>query len=186
MECKYCKSKNIKKQGLRKNTFGDIQKYYCNKCKRFFSTHDNFRMRYPKNIRALAIRLNEEKNSLRQISQLIYKKTHVKISQTTIMTWIKHKNKSYNYRYKKKCPICKIFITNKKEHICKKVPARKGNLYHCARCCQYLPKKEFHKDKTKRCGVMAICKKCRKPILHQRNIEKTILKKLKRLAEKFK
>ena len=186
MRCKYCKSLNVKKQGWRKNLFGDVQKYHCKDCDKVFSMSSNFRMRYPKKVRELALKLHQEKKSLRQIMKEVYKKTHVKVSHTAIMQWIKHKDKPYNYRYKKKCKICKTFISRDGEHICKRVPARKGDLYHCSKCNQYLPKNDFNKDKTHRHGIMCICKKCRKPIIDKRNKVVGIIRKIKRLNEKFK
>jgi len=184
--CKHCKSTNIIKQGLRKNLFGNIQKYHCKKCNKKFSLHDNFRMRYPKKIRELAIRLNKEKKSLRNIKREIFKKTHVQVSHTSIMSWIKHKDKPYNYRWKKKCKICKEFIPKGVNHICKRSPGKKDGLYHCGKCNQYLIKKSFNKDCTRKYGIMACCKKCRKPILDRQNKLKSIIIKMKRLNAKFK
>jgi transposase-like protein len=87
--CKYCKSENIIKNGFRKNTFSDVQKYHCKDCGQVFSINSNFRMRYPKKIRELALRLHKEKQSLRQISKQVFNKTHVNVSHTSIMSWIK-------------------------------------------------------------------------------------------------
>lgn len=185
--CRYCKSSKVNKQGFRKNTFSDIQKYSCKKCGRVFSINSNFRMRYPKKIRDMAIKLHDEtKLSLRQISNQVYKETHVKVSYTTIMRWIKHKDKPYNYRYKNKCKLCKEFILKNKEHICKRSPGIKDGLYHCGKCKQYLSKEMFHKDKTKKYGIIACCKKCRKPIIDKQNKIKVIFNKIKRINTKFK
>jgi hypothetical protein len=151
-----------------------------------FSMSSNFRMRYPKKVRELALKLHQEKKSLRQIMKEVYKKTHVKVSHTAIMHWVKQRDKPYNYRYKKKCKICSRYISRKKEHICNRVPAKKDNLYHCSKCNQYLPKKDFNKDKAHKYGIMCLCKKCRKPILAKQNKIKEIIRKLKMLNEKFK
>jgi transposase-like protein len=179
--CKHCKSKNVIKQGFRKNIFCDIQKYHCKKCGKVFSINSNFRMRYPKKIRELALKLNKEEKSLRQISKQIYKDTHVKVAHTSIMFWIKQGNKPYNYRWKKRCKICSEFIPKDIEHICKGNPGKKDGLYHCGKCKQYLPQESFNKDCTKKYGVMSCCKKCRKPILNRQNKIKFIIKKMDKI-----
>lgn len=91
IKCKYCKSNKTIKQGLRKNMFNDVQKYHCKNCDRFFSINNNFRMRYPQKVRELALRLNKEGKSLRQISRQLIEDTHVKVSHTNIMNWVKVK-----------------------------------------------------------------------------------------------
>jgi len=184
--CKYCKSNKVNKQGFRKNTFSDVQKYSCKKCGKVFSINSNFRMRYPKKIRELALKLNKEKNTLRQISKKIYNKTHVKVSHTSIMSWIKQKDKPYNYRYKKRCKLCKEFIPKGKEHVCRRSPGKKDGLYHCGKCNQYLTKESFNKDCTRKYGIMACCKKCRKPILDKQNKLRGIIIKIKELNQRLK
>jgi len=40
--CKYCKSDNLVKDGLRHNKHGDIQKFECRNCKRYFTINIGF------------------------------------------------------------------------------------------------------------------------------------------------
>ncbi len=40
--CKYCKSDNLMKDGIRKNKHGDIQKFECRDCKRYFTINIGF------------------------------------------------------------------------------------------------------------------------------------------------
>ena len=138
-------------------------------------------MRYPKKIRELALKLNKEGKTLRQISKQINKKTHVSVSPTAVMRWIKKRNKDYNYRYANKCNICLRFIPANGNHTCEKKPCKKDGLYHCAKCDKYLLKKYFNKDHTKKYGIMSCCKKCRKPTLDRQNKIKGIIARMKRI-----
>ncbi len=40
--CIFCKSENIKKDGLRHNKYGDIQKFYCKACGKWFTVNFGF------------------------------------------------------------------------------------------------------------------------------------------------
>ena len=40
--CIYCKSENIKRDGLRRNKYGDIQKFRCLTCARYFTINFGF------------------------------------------------------------------------------------------------------------------------------------------------
>ena len=40
--CLFCKSENIKKDGLRHNKYGDIQKFFCKACGKFFTVNFGF------------------------------------------------------------------------------------------------------------------------------------------------
>jgi hypothetical protein len=69
-----------------------------------------------------------------------------------------------NYRYSKHCLICGKFVN--KDHVCLEDPTI---LRRCYKCNGYFPLTEFCKDKTKKYGVMGICKRCRKPFYVKRN-----------------
>ena len=40
--CKYCKSDNLVKDGIRKNKHGNIQKFECRDCRRYFTINIGF------------------------------------------------------------------------------------------------------------------------------------------------
>lgn len=68
-DCIYCHSSNFIKDGVRHNKYGDIQKFYCKNCNRYFTINIGFeRMKHdPKGI-TTAMQLYFSGESLRSIS----------------------------------------------------------------------------------------------------------------------
>lgn len=86
--CIFCKSANIKKDGLRHNKYGDIQKFSCKSCRKFFTVNLGFeRMKHnPQGITA-AMQLYFSGESLRNTARSL-RMIGVEVSPRTILRWI--------------------------------------------------------------------------------------------------
>jgi transposase-like protein len=86
--CIYCKSESIIKWGIRHNKYGDIQKFSCKSCEKFFTVNLGFeRMKHnPQGITA-AMQLYFSGESLRNTARSLGM-IGVEVSPRTILRWI--------------------------------------------------------------------------------------------------
>jgi len=86
MNCKYCNSENVTKKGIRHNK----QTYKCKDCGHIFVPNGKFsRMRNDKNIIVAALNLYYDGLSLRKTQRNLEQIFGEKVSQVTILNWIK-------------------------------------------------------------------------------------------------
>jgi len=87
--CVYCKSAWIVKDGLRHNKYGDIQKFNCRDCGRYFTINVGFeRMHAAPEAVTSTLQLYFTGASLRNIQKFL-KLQGVKISHVSIYNWIR-------------------------------------------------------------------------------------------------
>lgn len=88
-ECIYCKSSNLTKDGLRHNKYGDIQKFQCKDCKKYFTINIGFeKMKHdPKGI-TTAMQLYFSGESLRNVSKSL-RLLGMDVTHVTVYNWIK-------------------------------------------------------------------------------------------------
>ena len=88
-ECIFCHGMNIKKYGIRKNKYGDIQRQKCYDCMKTFSMNIGFEgMRSSPRIITSALQLYFTGESLRGIQKFL-RLQGVNVNHTTIYKWIK-------------------------------------------------------------------------------------------------
>jgi putative transposase len=88
-ECIYCQSKNLIKKGIRKNKTGNIQKFYCRDCHKYFTINIGFeRMKHNPQAITSAMQLYFSGESLRNTMESL-KLLGVEVSYRTILNWIK-------------------------------------------------------------------------------------------------
>lgn len=86
--CKYCKSESVVKCGLRKNKHGDLQKFLCKDCNRYFTINLGFeRMKHDPEGITTAMQLYFSGESLRNTARSL-KLLGVDVSHQTIYNWI--------------------------------------------------------------------------------------------------
>jgi transposase-like protein len=86
--CLYCKSEQIKKDGVRRNKYGDIQKFRCLACGRYFTFNFGFeRMKHNPQGITTAIQLYFSGESLRNTAKSL-RLLGVQVSYQTIYRWI--------------------------------------------------------------------------------------------------
>lgn len=86
--CLFCKSENIKKDGLRHNKYGDIQKFYCKSCGKWFTMNFGFeRMKHNPQGITTAMQLYFSGESLRNTARSL-RMIGVEVSPRTILRWI--------------------------------------------------------------------------------------------------
>jgi len=86
MNCKYCNSENVTKKGIRHNK----QTYRCKDCGHIFVDNDKFsRMRNDKNIVVAALNFYYDGLSLRKAQRNLEQIFGEKVSQVTILNWLK-------------------------------------------------------------------------------------------------
>jgi len=86
--CKYCKSDNLVRDGLRHNKHGDIQKFECRDCKRYFTINIGFeKMKHNPQGITTAMKLYFSGESLRNVAHSL-KLIGVEVSHQTIYNWI--------------------------------------------------------------------------------------------------
>lgn len=112
LKCFKCKSKDVMKQGFRKNKIGSKQKYLCNNCGVWFVEDDGFKkMRYQKEDIARAISLHNDGLSLFQVKNHLWQHDGIKVTKRTISQWIKKysvflkSNKLSNTKTKRKATL---------------------------------------------------------------------------------
>lgn len=88
--CLYCKSANIIKDGIRHNKrSGDIQKYNCKDCKRYFTINLGFKgMHSPPHVITAAMQLYFSGESLRNVQKFL-KMQGYPINHMSVYRWIK-------------------------------------------------------------------------------------------------
>jgi transposase-like protein len=87
--CLYCGSSSIIKKGIRKNKAGNIQKFYCQNCHKFFTFNIGFeRMKHNPQAITSAMQLYFSGESLRNTSESL-KLLGVEVSYRTILNWIR-------------------------------------------------------------------------------------------------
>jgi transposase-like protein len=87
--CQYCGSTNLKKDGIRKNKAGAIQKFYCRDCHHYFTINIGFeRMKHNPQAITSAMQLYFSGESLRN-TQKSLKLLGVQVCHKTIFMWIK-------------------------------------------------------------------------------------------------
>ena len=91
IRCIFCKNfADIVKAGFRYNKSGKKQKYKCNKCKSFFVPNDGFwKMKNTPETISEAIDLYETGHSLEQTKEHLWNHHSIKISETSIRSWVK-------------------------------------------------------------------------------------------------
>ena len=86
--CLYCKSSDLIKWGLRHNKYGDIQKFSCKTCGRFFTVNIGFeRMKHNPQGITTAMQLYFSGESLRNVAKSL-KLLGVQVSHQTVYNWI--------------------------------------------------------------------------------------------------
>jgi transposase-like protein len=87
--CIFCKSENIKKDGLRHNKYGDIQKFFCKDCGKWFTVNFGFeRMKHNPQGITTAMQLYFSGESLRNTARSL-RLLGVQVSHKTVFMWIK-------------------------------------------------------------------------------------------------
>ncbi len=88
-ECIHCGSSNLKKDGVRKNKSGVIQKFYCRDCHRYMTFNIGFeRMKHNPQAVTSAMQLYFSGESLRNTMESL-KLLGVEVSHQTVYNWIK-------------------------------------------------------------------------------------------------
>jgi len=86
--CIYCKSSNLIKWGLRHNKYGDIQKFSCKACGKFFTVNIGFeRMKHNPQGITTAMQLYFSGESLRNVAKSL-RLLGVQVSHQTVYNWI--------------------------------------------------------------------------------------------------
>ena len=86
--CLYCKSSDIFKDGLRHNKYGDIQKFNCKSCGRYFTINVGFEhMKHNPQGITTAMQLYFSGESLRNVA-ISLKLIGVEVSYQTVWNWI--------------------------------------------------------------------------------------------------
>jgi len=87
--CQFCGSSNLKKDGIRKNKTGNIQKFYCRECHHYFTINIGFeRMKHNPQAITSAMQLYFSGESLRN-TQKSLRLLGVEVTHKTIFMWIK-------------------------------------------------------------------------------------------------
>jgi transposase-like protein len=87
--CIYCGSTNLMKKGLRKNKAGNLQKFYCRDCHKYFTFNVGFeRMKHNPQAITSAMQLYFSGESLRNTMRSL-KLLGVEVSYRTILNWIR-------------------------------------------------------------------------------------------------
>ncbi len=86
--CLFCQSREIVKDGLRHNKFGDIQKFSCKACGRYFTVNIGFeRMKHNPHAVTTAMQLYFSGESLRNTSRSL-RMMGFEVSYQTVWNWI--------------------------------------------------------------------------------------------------
>ncbi|MGA3191514.1 MAG: DDE-type integrase/transposase/recombinase [Candidatus Bathyarchaeia archaeon] len=88
-DCQYCGSSNLKKDGIRRNKTGAIQKFHCRDCHHYFTINIGFeRMKHNPQAITSAMQLYFSGESLRN-TQKSLKLLGVEVTHKTVFMWIK-------------------------------------------------------------------------------------------------
>lgn len=86
--CIHCHSTNLKKDGIRHNKYGDIQRFYCNDCQTRFTINTGFEgMKSSPQIITSAMQLYFSGESLRNVAKSL-KVMGIKVSHVAVYKWI--------------------------------------------------------------------------------------------------
>lgn len=89
MNCDYCGSSNVVKKGFRHNASGKKQKFFCNRCKKWFVIDDGFkRMRIKPEHIVRALHEYADGASLKKIKEHLFQHDNVKVTRWAIRKWI--------------------------------------------------------------------------------------------------
>ena len=90
-KCSHCKSENTIRKGFRKTkNRGKIQKYFCNDCKKYFTSDDGFyRMRNNEKIITMSIDMYLSNLSSRKMRNQLKRHFQHKISHVSILDWVR-------------------------------------------------------------------------------------------------
>jgi len=87
--CMFCGSDNIVKDGVRHNKYGDLQKFHCRNCQKYFSFNVGFeKMKHNPQAITTALQLYFSGESLRN-TQKSLRLLGVEVSHKTVYKWIK-------------------------------------------------------------------------------------------------
>lgn len=87
-DCLFCKSSEIVKDGLRHNKHGDIQKWYCKNCNKYFTINLGFeKMKHDPQGITMAMQLYFSGESLRNVSKAL-KLIGMEVTHQTVYNWI--------------------------------------------------------------------------------------------------
>jgi len=87
--CMFCGSEDIVKDGVRHNKYGDLQKFYCRNCQKYFSYNVGFeRMKHSPQAITTAMQLYFSGESLRNTMKSL-RLLGVEVSHQTVYNWIK-------------------------------------------------------------------------------------------------
>jgi putative transposase len=88
--CLFCNSNNIIKDGIRHNKHsGDIQKFYCKECERYFTINLGFEgMKAPAHVITAAMQLYFTGESLRNVQKFLKMQGYA-VNHMTVYRWIK-------------------------------------------------------------------------------------------------
>ncbi len=90
--CPYCRAAIIKK-GKRKNKYEDIQRYYCNSCKKTFTSAITKHKKFPLKVILDSLTLYNRLHSTSEISSVIKERYGISLSSQTIPKWLKEYEK---------------------------------------------------------------------------------------------
>jgi len=91
IKCKHCKSQNFRREGTRKtDNRGEIQKYYCKDCRRYFTNDDGFyRMRNKPEIITMSIDMYVSNLSSRKMRNQLKRHLNHKVSHVSVLDWVR-------------------------------------------------------------------------------------------------
>ena len=90
MDCIFCKSNSVVKNGTRNRKVHTKQSFLCNSCERQFINPDGFeRMRYDPKTISRAIHMQEDGLSLSKVQNHLWQYDKIKVSRWAISKWIK-------------------------------------------------------------------------------------------------
>ena len=89
VRCTFCRSKKVVKKGRQKTKFGYIQLFYCKNCGRKFTGRKLKNKTYGPKIITNAITYYNLGNTLQESAKLVNRRFKVKISKSSVHTWIK-------------------------------------------------------------------------------------------------
>ena len=88
-ECIFCSSSNIERDGVRKNKFGNIQKFHCKECDHYFTFNVGFeKMKHDPKAITMAMQLYFGGESLRNTMRSL-ELLGVKVCHKTVYNWIR-------------------------------------------------------------------------------------------------
>ena len=87
--CPYCQSTQVVKKGKRKKKMEEVQIYYCHLCQKKFTSQISKGKTYPLRIILETVTLYNRLVPLKEITQKIKERYGIKLSEQTILNWLK-------------------------------------------------------------------------------------------------